>query len=86
MVFWPMCTQISKNPPPPPCWIELCEFLQVFYAESQQGNGEPYNITDGDFVVGTSRNVPSILGFEIIFREDYKSLDFVLNIISNPAR
>ena len=30
---------------------------------------------------GTSRNVPSILGFEMIFREDYKSL----NIISNPA-
>ena len=30
---------------------------------------------------GTSRNVPSILGFEIIFREDYKSL----KIISNPA-
>ena len=30
---------------------------------------------------GTSRNVPSILGFEMLFREDYKSL----NIISNPA-
>ena len=22
------------------------------YAEADQGNGEPYNITDGDFVVG----------------------------------
>ena len=33
---------------------------------------------------GTSRNVPSILGFEIIFREDYKSLDFVSGLIIFP--
>ena len=39
------------------------------------------------FLSGTLQNVPSILGFEMIFREDYnKSLDeSSLNIISNPA-
>ena len=50
----------------------------------------PCNITDGDFVFGNITEC-FILGFEMIFREDYKSLDFVsglissLNIISNPA-
>ena len=28
---------------------------------------------------GTSRNVPSILGFEMIFRVDYKSLDLIVS-------
>ena len=33
---------------------------------------------------GTSQNIPSILGFEMIFREDYKSLDFVSGLIIFP--
>ena len=39
------CAQLNENPR----WTELCEFLQN---RAGQGNGEPYNITDGDFVVG----------------------------------
>ena len=37
-----------------PRCAELCEFLWYFdeYFMQWQGNGEPYNITDGDFVVG----------------------------------
>ena len=27
-------------------------WISTSYAEAGQGNGEPYNITDGDFVVG----------------------------------
>ena len=48
------CAQLTDNPR----WFffllsSRCEFLQIFYAEAGQGNGEPYNITaDGDFVVG----------------------------------
>ena len=44
-----------------PRWIEFnCEFLwflQVFYAGASHGNGEPYNITDGDFVGGNTHGM-----------------------------
>ena len=45
------------------CHSEEVMFLltfSVFYAGAPQGNGEPYSITDGDFVVGNT-----IWGFKI---------------------
>ena len=40
----------AQEPPHHHHWtVWITEFLQEFFC--QQGNGEPYNITDGDFVV-----------------------------------
>ena len=36
--------------------------ISTSYAEAGQGNGEPYNITDGDFVVGNFTECSKYLG------------------------
>ena len=38
------------------------EKISTSYAEAGQGNGEPYNITDGDFVVGNITECSKYLG------------------------
>ena len=56
------CAQLKGNPH----WKKILSFvnfsISTSYAEAGQGNGEPYNITDGDFVVGNITECSQYLG------------------------
>ena len=42
--------------------VPSCSKISTSYAEAGQGNGDPYNITDGDFVVGNFTEFSKYLG------------------------
>ena len=44
--------QLKENPRDTKKNTELCKFLQVMQKPNKAIIGEPYNITDGGFVVG----------------------------------
>ena len=47
------CAQLKENPRQKK--KKILSYVNFYkYAVAGQGNGEPYNITDGDFVVGNT--------------------------------